>query len=68
VGTNVLKPSASADPDAEAVLELRKAGCTCIFFCSNCQRTFESMDCPAWDPCPIGREKAVACPVHGIET
>lgn len=39
--------------------------CTCTYGCPNCGYALAAMgNCPAWDPCPVGREPNPTCPVH----
>ena len=60
--------SLSVSADRRTSTELRAAGCTCEFGCMNCGYHESGMgNCPAWNPCPVGRAKAKDCPVHGTE-
>ncbi len=48
--------------------QLRELGCTCEFGCRGCGEPEARMgNCPAFNPCPMGREKAKGCPYHGTE-
>lgn len=45
--------------------EFRAKGCTCEFGCPQCGYSLASMgNCPAWSPCPVGRETKAGCPLH----
>lgn len=54
-----------ADPHARiSPTEAREQGCTCEFGCHSCGLCQSQMgNCPAWDPCPIGREPHPECPI-----
>lgn len=56
---------ASAAADMRSPTELREAGCTCEFGCRNCGMHESQMGaCPAWNPCPMGRDPDPQCPEH----
>lgn len=44
--------------------EARKQGCICEYGCRNCDEHLSRMgNCPAWDPCPVGRKQDNNCPL-----
>lgn len=55
----------SSDPHATiSPTEARKRGCTCEFGCRNCGYSESQMgNCPAFNPCPMGRAEDPACPL-----
>lgn len=65
---STLTPSEVASLDRKGPEALREAGCNCEFGCRSCDSPLARVgNCPAFDPCPLGRAKAVCCPVHGTE-
>lgn len=58
--------------DPHAVIsptEARDRGCTCKFGCGACGMDESQMgNCPAWAPCPIGREVDPDCPLMTSES
>lgn len=56
----------SGASDRRTYTELLDAGCTCEFGCPRCGYEVSQMgNCPAFNPCPVGREHHDDCPVHG---
>lgn len=58
------------DPHVTMTLsEALKRGCTCEYGCPTCGMEASQMgNCPAWSPCPIGREADDNCPLVVSET
>jgi hypothetical protein len=55
-------PHARISPD-----ECRAKGCTCAFGCRSCGMSEGQMgNCPAWDPCPMGRDPDPNCPLMKV--
>lgn len=49
------------------VQEAQARGCTCEFGCRSCGYSLAQMgNCPAWDPCPVGRAPNATCPLNGM--
>lgn len=48
--------------------EAREKGCICDYGCRSCGEPLNRMgNCPAWDPCPIGRNINDNCPLNPVK-